>query len=335
MRVAVLHDQVPPDAPPDQADTLAQASQVAGLLARLGHEAVCLPFAGNASDTQQQIKKMRPGIVFNLVESPLGQGRLIHLAPLILERMGVAFTGAGTRAMLLSSNKLMAKRLMREHGLPTPVWLSARGNEEMPGKSGRWIIKSVWEHASIGLDENSVVEGLADQDLQDEMDKRRESLGGECFAERFVEGREFNLALLTSDKGVQVLPPAEIIFQGYAPDKPKVVGYKAKWDEASYEYHHTPRNYDFPARDRLMLQELTALSLRSWRLFGLRGWARVDFRVDRHGGPWILEVNANPCLASDAGFMAAAERAGIEPGKVVARILADGLERGSRKSQAA
>lgn len=335
MQVGVLHDQVPPEAPPDQTDTLVQASQVAGLLSQLGHRAVYIPFAGKHEETEAELRLLRPQIVFNLVESPMGQGRLIHLAPLLLERLGLAFTGAGTRAMLLSSNKLMAKRLMRDHGLPTPVWLSQDGNEELSGKAGRWIIKSVWEHASVGLDEDSVVEGLSIQDLRREMDARRGQLGGECFAERFIEGREFNLALLTSDKGVQVLPPAEIIFEGYAADKPKVVGYRAKWDPQSYEYHHTPRNYDFPAKDRLMLQELTALSLRAWRLFGLRGWARVDFRVDRHGGPWILEVNANPCLSSDAGFMAAARRAGLEPGQVVARILADGAARGDRNIQAA
>jgi len=335
VQVAVLHDQVPPEAPPDQTDTLVQASQVAGLLAKLGHKAVHVPFAGQPGETEDALKLIKPDVVFNLVESPLGQGRLIHLAPLLLERMGLAFTGAGTRAMLLSSNKLMAKRYMREHGLPTPAWLTPSGAEEPPAKAERWIMKSVWEHASVGLDEDSVVEGLTIEDLRRELDNRRGKMGGECFTEKFIEGRELNIALLVSPKGVQVLPPAEIIFEGYAPDKPKVVGYRAKWDPDSYEYHHTPRKYDFPARDRLMLQELNALSLRAWRLFGLRGWARVDFRVDRQGGPWILEINANPCLAADAGFMAAAHQAGLSPSEVVARIVADGLGRGTRNSRAA
>jgi D-alanine-D-alanine ligase len=335
MQVAVLHDQVPPEAPPDQTDTMVQAAEVAGLLVELGHRAVHVPFAGKPGETESELRLIKPEVVFNLVESPLGQGRLIHLAPLLLERMGLAFTGAGTRAMLLSSNKLMAKRYMLEHGLPTPAWLSLDKSEEPAAKAGRWIIKSVWEHASVGLDEDSVIEARTGQDLQRQLENRRAILGGECFAERFIEGREINIAMLASAKGVQVLPPAEIIFEGYGPDKPKVVGYKAKWDSASYEYHHTPRKFDFPARDRLLLQELNALCLRAWRLFGLRGWARVDFRIDQQGGPWILEINANPCLSSDAGFMAAARQAGLAPSQVVARILADGYSRGSRNSQAA
>ena len=58
-------------------------------------------------------------------------------------------------------------------------------------------------------------------------------------------------------------------------------------------------------------------------LFKLRGWARVDFRVDAAGEPWILEVNANPCISPDAGFAAALERASIPYEEGIRRILED------------
>jgi len=61
-------------------------------------------------------------------------------------------------------------------------------------------------------------------------------------------------------------------------------------------------------------------------LFGLRGYARVDFRVDAQGRPWILEINANPCLSPDAGFAAALARAGIEFTRAVKWIVADGID---------
>ncbi|MFH2099767.1 MAG: D-alanine--D-alanine ligase, partial [Pseudomonadota bacterium] len=50
---------------------------------------------------------------------------------------------------------------------------------------------------------------------------------------------------------------------------------------------------------------------------------RVDFRVDPDGNPFILEVNANPCLSPDAGFAAAVDRAGMPFDRAVERILAD------------
>ena len=64
------------------------------------------------------------------------------------------------------------------------------------------------------------------------------------------------------------------------------------------------------------------LARRVWSLFGLSGYARVDFRVDEQGRPWILEANANPCLAGDAGFAAAAARANLALPAVLARLLA-------------
>ncbi|MEW6252659.1 MAG: D-alanine--D-alanine ligase, partial [Planctomycetota bacterium] len=197
---------------------------------------------------------------------------------------------------------------------------------------GTYIIKPVWEEASVGLDEDSVVPVRAAGGLQAALVRGAERCGGEVFAEQFIDGREFNLSVLaeaaadgTSAGGPDVLPPAEIDFVDYASGKPKVVGYRAKWDAASFEFHHTPRRFDFPSEDRPLLDELSRIAARCWRVFGLRGYVRVDFRVDAAGRPFVLEVNANPCLAPDAGFYAATQQAGLPFAAVVSRILADAM----------
>jgi D-alanine-D-alanine ligase len=122
-----------------------------------------------------------------------------------------------------------------------------------------------------------------------------------------------------------VLPPAEIDFSAFAPGKPRIVGYRAKWAEDSDEYRQTPRRFDFPASDRTLLDRLSDLARACWNEFDLRGYARVDFRVDREGRPWILEINANPCLSPDAGFAAALQQAGIEYSAAIARIVGDAV----------
>ncbi len=71
------------------------------------------------------------------------------------------------------------------------------------------------------------------------MNCRKEKLGGSCYAEAYIDGREFNVALISDKAGVKVLPIAEMLFQDYAPDKPKIVDYKAKWDADSFEYNNT------------------------------------------------------------------------------------------------
>jgi D-alanine-D-alanine ligase len=57
-----------------------------------------------------------------------------------------------------------------------------------------------------------------------------------------------------------------------------------------------------------------------WSLFSLRGYARVDFRIDESGKPWVLEINPNCCIAPDAGFAAAAERAGLSYADLIGRV---------------
>jgi D-alanine-D-alanine ligase len=148
-------------------------------------------------------------------------------------------------------------------------------------------------------------------------------LGRPYFAEQYIEGREFNLSLLADAGGPQVLPAAEIDFSRLPAGKPRIVGYKAKWKADSPEYHATPRRFDFASADGPLVERLAELSRSAWQCFGLRGYARVDFRVDRQGRPWILEINVNPCLSPDAGFAAALDRAGIPFPQAIARILHD------------
>jgi len=334
MKVAILHERLPPEARPDELDVLVQAKAVAEALTRLGHQPVFADFSLDLAGVMESLRDLHPDLVFNLVESAGGQGRLVYLAPATLDALGLPYTGARTEAMFLTSNKLVTKRILQLHHLPTPSWFCSRmaGDNGRP-VNGRYIIKSVWEEASVGLDESSVVRAGDLRALQEEIHRRTDALGGEAFAEAFIDGREFNLSLLSDADGPQVLPPAETRFVDYGPDKPKIVGYRAKWEEESFEYRHTLRRFDFADSDRPLLSELTSLARLCWQALGLDGYARVDFRVDQTDRPWVLEVNANPCLSPDAGFMAAAERAGLSYEDVVQRLLAHAVH-GMARSRA-
>jgi D-alanine-D-alanine ligase len=332
MRVAIVHNDVKAASTPDERDVLVQVETVARALACLGHQADRLPCTLDLAQLKHRLEALRPDLVFNLVESLGDTGRLIHLAPSLLDAMGLAYTGACAEAIQLTSHKVLAKDRLCTLGLPTPDWVgpfptdlpaAARPAAGGLDPTARWIVKSVWEHASIGLDETSTVLCDRADQLPEVLRGRAPALGGACFAERFVAGREFNLALLAGPDGPEVLPPAEIVFDGYPPGALRIVGYRAKWDETSYQFHHTPRRFDFPLEDVALLDRLRGLARRCWQGFGLNGYARVDFRVDADGRPWVLEINANPCLSPDAGFAAALEASGIGYSEAIDRILAD------------
>ena len=118
-------------------------------------------------------------------------------------------------------------------------------------------------------------------------------------------------------------------FSAFPAGKPKIVGYAAKWDERAMEFAGTPRKFDFPKTDAPLLDWLRTLAVECWRLFDLAGYARVDFRVDSGGQPWILEINANPCLSPDAGFAAALARAELPIARAVEWIVEDALRQGT------
>lgn len=324
-RVVVLFNE-----PCDGADTaeLDVLDQVQAVREALGGaaEVCCFGVTLNLAALDAELVRHPPDVVFNLVEALGGNDRLGTLVPLLLESRGIRYTGAGAAAQIRLADKARAKASLRAAGLPTPDWFvpggkTSRACERFPG-AGSYIVKARCDHASMGLDDHAIVRADTAAELEAAIGERTRRFGAEFFAERFIPGREFNLALLQrSGTSVEVLPPAEIDFSAFTPDKPRIVGYNAKWREDSFEYLQTPRRFDLPVGDAELATRLEGLARRAWALFGLRGYARVDYRVDQDGIPWILELNFNPCLSPDAGFAAALAAAGIPFPAALERVL--------------
>jgi D-alanine-D-alanine ligase len=183
----------------------------------------------------------------------------------------------------------------------------------------RYIIKPVFEDVSIGLDSEAVITAVNIEDVEDRTRLRSEIIGKPCFAERFIEGREFNISIMDTPGGIKVMPPAEMHFlhnDGMLP----IMDYKAKWAEDSPEYDMTKRSFDLEGEDELV-DTLKKMTLKCWKIFGLKGYARVDFRVDTLGKPWVLEINANPCLQPESGLAAAAQETGLSYAQTIGQII--------------
>jgi D-alanine-D-alanine ligase len=289
-------------------------------LKTLGHHVKVLPMTANLEDMSRLLRKARPDCVFNLVETLLGRGALAAAATALLDAENWVYTGAGTAALALTTNKLSTKRALERAGIPTAPWVTSR--EQWGFTPGTYVIKPIAEDASVGLDEDSVVRLRSVAQCQREILQRSRKLSHEMFAERFIEGREFNLSVIGTVDSPRVLPIAEIQFRGFKERrKPTLVGYRAKWDTESFEYQNTTRTFDVAPKDRALYRLLARTAQHAWTLTGCRGYGRVDLRVNSRGRPFVLEINANPCIAPDAGFIAAANQAGLDYPAVIAELL--------------
>lgn len=306
MNVLVLHSDVPADAPPEDQDTLIAARAIAKALKIHDHQARLAAFIPEREALAALIAENTPDVVFNLVEGIGGKGSLAHIAPQLLDELGVRYTGTGAEALIVTSDKPRTKRLLKNAELPTPAWAEPPHWDGLT--PGRWIVKSADEDASVGLDDDAVVEAAAVPARAAACAAR---FGGPWFAEDYIDGREFNIAIVERGGIPRVLPMAEMTFERWPAGRPRIVGYSAKWQDDSVESVQTVRKFGVEEAEPELAARLRSLCEQTWFLLGCRGTARVDFRVDAEGNPLVLEVNPNPGIAPDAGLAYAAAEAGL------------------------
>jgi len=300
----------------DELDVLVQAEAVEKALKELGISTRRAFLGMDLDPLAQLLRENPPWKVFNLVETVGGMGALIHVCTSLLEAFRIPFTGSGTYALLTTTDKVRTKIMLERHGLPTPRLIQP-GSSALPEEKRKYILKPVWEDGSAGINDESLYEGK-DIDLQE---LKSNGLLKHSFLEEYIEGREFNLSVLAGERGPEVMPVAEMLYVDYPQGKPKILNFASKWDEDSFEYHNTVRSFELSEADSPLAREMREISLECFQLFEMQGYARVDFRVDSDNRPYVLEVNANPCIAQDAGFTAACQQGGLSYKEMINRII--------------
>jgi D-alanine-D-alanine ligase len=298
---------------------IACAQAIAESLRETEHRVALVPLSG---DVESALVPYPPTqwVIFNLGEGL--EGRLFEEARIAwaLEAMGYCFTGAAGDALACSTHKARAKGLLAASGVATPAWWLFRHPDEVTALAAELafplIVKPVAEDASIGVGPDAVVHTVPA--LRERVAYVVERYRQAALAEAFVVGREFNVALWGDPP--QALPLAEIDFSAFADPYNCIVSFAAKWEEASFEYHHTPALCPAPVDDRLGCC-IVDTAQRAWTAIGCRGYARVDMRLGADDIPYVVEINCNPDLSPEAGFYNAARTVGYSYAGMAAHIL--------------
>lgn len=320
--ILILYNKVSKTPTPDESDVLDQVQIVSDALIALKFTVKELQLDMNLDQAVKKIRKINPYIIFNLAESIYNKGEFAYMAPAILSFLDVPFTGNPLIPMFFSSNKVLAKKELKQIGIPTPSWLTLDElNKIRPEK--RYILKPTWEEGSFGLDEDSIFDGSDKRYITSIKEKNKNYF----FIEEFIEGREFNVSIIGTNEGPRVLPIAEMKFVKYPEGKPKIMGYTAKWKEESFEYTHTRRTFTIPSSDKDIVKKIGDICRKCWNSFGFKGYVRIDFRLGANRVPYVIDLNLNPCISQSGGFVAASEKAGYKFTEVIELLLEEALRK--------
>jgi D-alanine-D-alanine ligase len=267
----------------------------------------------------ETLASRRPLTVFNLVDSLDGDDRLAPLAPARLDALGIGYTGCRASAFFKTLSKVGTKQKLAHAGLPTPELFM---NGTALGPDVRVIVKALWQHGSLGLDKTSVVPCAEAPRI---IAARTLRLKTEHYAEAYVQGREFNLALLQRKAAVEVLPIGEYLFGG--DHAPNIISYDAKWTPDSAVFLDIAKcRFGLEEAEPELAAALKHIALGAWTLSGFTGYASIDFRVDPTGAPFIVDVNPNPFLRPDSEFATAAAASGLSFQDLIGTIIESSLE---------
>ena len=317
-----------------RADVAVVARAVADALDDGAHEPTLVPCDGDLVGLRVRVQELAPDCIFNLCESLAGDARLESAVPLVFELLGIPCTGSSPEALSHALYKDRVKERLRAANVPTPGGGLVRSGAEATALASRELsyplmVKPVREDGSVGITSKSVVHDDASlSEIVDDLVRRHVQ---PCLVERFIEGRELNVALVGFPTA-RVLPLCEMTFDNLPPGVPRIVSYDAKWRTGSAEDLGTvPQVHpNLPAG---IAARVRRVAVEAFRAVGLRDYGRVDIRLSPDGVPYVIDVNPNCDLSPGAGMARAAAAVGMEYDALVKLIVRYALRRRNKEAR--
>ena len=319
MKIGLLYDGGSRDwDQKDVAAVLANVTEIQGHLRAQGHETALIPV--HLADVSWLRRVQRHELIFNLCEGVNGYARYEDFAVAALELCRVPFTGCPSWPVTICHRKHIANTLLAAAGVPVPPFVLARGITPPSGLRYPVIVKPSGEDASVGIDAGAVC--TTRKALRDRLARILEQWN-EVLVQEYVPGREVNVGFI----GREVLPISEIDFARMPAGSWPIVTYAAKWNTGSAEDLGTQPVCPAELAPELT-RRVTQAAKQAWEtLTGAKGYGRVDLRITEQGEVFVLEVNPNPDLSSDAGLARMARARGWDYGALVQRVVDEAMQR--------
>lgn len=285
-----------------------------------GHEVNLVGIHDDVSILLEEVNQNKPDVVFNIMENFRRRTNLEGNAAWLLEMLNVPFTGSRPGALLICNDKGISKKILSFHKIRVPNFsICYRNRKSWPLKRLRLpvIVKPLCEEASVGISQASVAD--THEACLERIKFIHEKTEMDAIVEEYIAGREFYVSVI-GNKVVEVLPIREMKFGEISDPENRIATYKAKWDEEYRKKWKIENVFAYHMPNGLE-KKIMNICKTAYRALNLTSYARFDIRVTPDGRIYILEVNANPCLAKDDEIAQSAEKCGMGYTKLIQKIV--------------
>jgi D-alanine-D-alanine ligase len=290
----------------------------------LGHDVFSIGVSDDLSTIRGGIDAHKPDVAFNLVEEFAGIGHFDQHIVSYLELRKQPYTGCNPRGLTLARDKALTKKILAYHGLKVPEFATfpmRRAVKRPESLAFPLFVKSLTEEGSVGISGASIVHD--DEKLKERVEFIHRTTNSTALAEQFIEGREIYVGVMGNDR-VTALPAWEFSMTKKTNGTPLIATDRAKWDP---KYQRQVGLKTGPAKlSKKMHAKLSGLSKDIYRLLGMSGYARLDYRVTEDEDAYLLEANPNPQIAKDEDFALSAKHAGVSYPELIEQLMQFGIK---------
>jgi len=329
LRIVVLvqEDLIPPDTLEGYAQKEIQLWKtefdVNSTLKSMGHEAEPIGLSSDLAPIRKALEEYKPDIAFNLLEEFDGYPLFDQHVVSYLELGRQKYTGCNPRGLTLAHDKALTKQILAYHRILVPkfaVFPTKRRTRKPKRLKFPLLVKSVTDEGSVGIAQASIVRD--DEKLAERVDLIHRQTSRPAMAEEYIEGREIYVGVIGNDR-LQTYTPWELIMAKLPDGAHNIATGKVKWDP---KYQERVGLVTKPADIPVELQRrFENVSKRIYRILGLTGYARIDYRLSEDGQIFLLEANPNPQIAREEDFANSAADRGIAYENLLDKIIKLGL----------
>lgn len=289
-------------------------------LKKMGHQVDVFGISIELHPLIEKLNQFNPDLVFPFLEEFHCSADLDFAPIALLESLKIPFVGSGSRGLILSRHKSLAKRRVDFLGVQTPKAWNSEINQNIQFPV---IVKSSSEDASLDLHQNCVC--YNEKELKKALKRVKKSHMPNPMVEEFIPGREIYISLVEGWQK-KVMTPWELRL----PNASAIASNKVKWDR---KYRFKNKITSGPMKD-LSPKILNKIEKQSWKIFkalGLKGYGRIDFRLDLNGHLFFLEANANPNLDPTEDFVRSARSSGLAFDRLIKLLVTEALANNLKK----